>query len=94
LIQIKAGPLPTVGHDDREKERAMPITDIAVVCVIISAFAIFAAVLAWGDYQTRDIAQASRERAARDANVVPLKQNAASANAARVVPEKTKASAA
>ena len=27
----------------------MPITDIIVVCVIISAFAIFALALAWGD---------------------------------------------
>ncbi len=72
----------------------MPITDIVVVCVIISAFAIFAAVLAWADYQTREMAPASRERAARDTNVEPLKQNAGPANAARIVPEKTKASAA
>jgi hypothetical protein len=72
----------------------MPIADIIVVCVIISAFAIFAAVLVRSDYLTREIAQASRERAARDANVVRLMQNAAPANAARVMPEKTKASAA
>ena len=73
----------------------MPITDIIVVCVIISAFAIFAAVLAWADYQTRQIAEASRERAAGGGvNVVPLRQTVAPANAARVVPEKTKASAA
>jgi hypothetical protein len=72
----------------------MPITDIIVVCVIISAFAVFAAVLAWADYQTREIAQESRERAVQDANVVRLRQNGAPGNAARAVPEKTKASAA
>jgi hypothetical protein len=92
LIQIKAGPLPH-GHDDREREQAMPITDIIVVCVIISAFAIFAVVLAWADHQTREIAQASRDRAAGTVNVVPLKQNSAP-NAARIGAQKTNASAA
>jgi len=51
----------------------MPITDILIVSVIISAFAIFAIALAWGDYQTRDIARASRQRAAVSANVVALR---------------------
>ncbi|MGA8610614.1 MAG: hypothetical protein WB760_02645 [Xanthobacteraceae bacterium] len=72
----------------------MPITDIIVVCVIISAFAIFAVALAWGDYQTREIARASRERAANSINVVPLRQSAAPANAVRATREKTNASAA
>ena len=72
----------------------MPITDIIVICVIISAFAIFAVALAWGDYQTRGIAQVGRERAAGSLNVVPLRQNATPANAARTTLEKSKASAA
>ena len=93
LIQIKVSPLPE-RHGDRERERAMPITDIIIICVIISAFVIFAVALAWGDYQTRDIAQASRERAASSVNVVPLRQNAVPATAARATPEKSKASAA
>jgi len=50
--------------------------------------------LAWADYQSRQIAEASRERVASGVNVVPLRQTVAPANAARVVPEKTKASAA
>ena len=62
----------------------MPITDIIVVCVIISAFAIFALALAWGDYQTREIAQVGRERAASSVNVVPLRQNAPPENSVRV----------
>ena len=72
----------------------MPITDIIVICIIISAFAIFAVALAWGDYQTRDIAQAGPERAAGGINVVPLRQNAMPANAVRATLEKSKASAA
>jgi hypothetical protein len=72
----------------------MPITDIIVICVIISAFAIFAVALAWGDYQTRDIARASRERAAKSVNVVPIRQDAAPANTARATREKSTASAA
>jgi hypothetical protein len=41
----------------------MPITDIIVLSVIVFAFLAFAAVLAWGDYQTKEIARLSRERA-------------------------------
>jgi len=52
----------------------MPITDILIVSAIVSAFAVFAIALAWGDYQTREIAQASRQRAAASANVVALKR--------------------
>jgi hypothetical protein len=92
LIQIKAGPLPTVMMIERE--RAMPITDIIIVCAIISAFVIFAVALAWGDYQSREIARASRERAAGGVNVVPLRQNAAPASAVRATREKANASAA
>ena len=71
----------------------MPITDIIVVCVIISAFAIFALALAWGDYQTREVAQASRERAASSVNVVPLRQNAPPENSVRIARGKTSVSA-
>jgi hypothetical protein len=72
----------------------MPITDILIICVIVSGFAVFGIALAWGDYQTRDIARASRERAASSVNVVPLRQNAAPKDTARLAPEKTTASAA
>jgi hypothetical protein len=72
----------------------MPVTDIIVVCAIISAFAIFALALAWGDYQTRKIARTSAERAASSLNVVSLRQNAGPENAVRIAPEKAKASAA
>jgi len=41
----------------------MPITDIIILALIIFCFVAFAAVLAWGDHQTRDIAKASRARA-------------------------------
>jgi hypothetical protein len=39
----------------------MTMTGIFFLTTIISAFAIFAAVLAWGEYQTREAKQ-SRER--------------------------------
>ena len=70
----------------------MPITDILIVSVIISAFAIFAIALAWGDYQTRDIARASRQRAAVSANVVALRST--TEVTVRGAQEKAKASAA
>lgn len=70
----------------------MPITDILIVSVIISAFAIFAIALAWGDYQTRDIARASRQRAAVSANVVALRST--TEVTIRRAQEKAKASAA
>lgn len=44
----------------------MSITDIALLSFIIFAFVALAAALAWGDYQTRDIAKASRARALAD----------------------------
>jgi hypothetical protein len=69
------------------------ITDVLIVSGIIAAFTIFAVALTWSDYQTRDIARTSRARAAAGANAVPLKRNAALANAAPAL-AKTEASAA
>jgi len=72
----------------------MPITDIFIVSVIVSAFVVFAIALAWGDYQTRDIARASRQRAAAGANVVALKRAVSTEASERGVREKAEASAA
>lgn len=72
----------------------MPITDVIVVCAIISAFAIFAVALAWGDYQTREIARVSRERAAAGATIVALKRPTTTETAERSAQKKTTASAA
>jgi len=52
----------------------MPITDIVIISIITFAFIAFAAVLAWGDHQTREIARASRERALSDVHVGALKR--------------------
>jgi len=41
----------------------MPMTSIIILSLICFAFIVFGVVLAWADYQTRDIARASRERA-------------------------------
>lgn len=41
----------------------MSTTDILILAGIILAFVAFAVILAWGDYQTADIARKSRERA-------------------------------
>ena len=41
----------------------MTTTDIIFLSAICVAFLYFGIVLAWADYQTRDIARASRERA-------------------------------
>jgi hypothetical protein len=76
-----------------QKERAMPITDIIIVSIIILAFVTFAVALAWGDHQTREIAQASRERALTGARVVSLKRNIAAKDAGHVAAEKDNAAA-
>ena len=72
----------------------MPITDIFIVSVIVSAFVVFAIALAWGDYQTRDIARGSRQRAAAGANVVALKRAVSTEASGGGVREKAEASAA
>jgi hypothetical protein len=51
----------------------MSIGDIAILSLIIFAFVAFAVVLAWGDHQTREIAEASRARALAGA-AVPTKE--------------------
>jgi len=72
----------------------MPITDIVIVSIIVSAFAIFAIALAWGDYQTREIARTSRARAAAGANVVALVRAASTESPKHDVRKKAEASAA
>jgi len=71
----------------------MPITDIFVLSVIAFAFIAFAVVLAWGDYQTRKIARASRARALTGAGVASLKQSAQAASVGQKAAEKGKAPA-
>ncbi len=67
----------------------MPITDIIVVSVITLAFVVFAAVLAWGDYQTSEIASASRAHALSGG--ATASQNAGAASAVRKAGEKAPA---
>ena len=71
----------------------MPITDVIVISVVIFAFIAFAVVLAWGDYQTREIARASRERALTGAHVAALKRGAGAETVARKAGEESKAPA-
>lgn len=41
----------------------MSTTDILILAGIVAAFVVFAVILAWGDYQTAEIARKSRQRA-------------------------------
>lgn len=63
----------------------MPITDIIILSAIVFAFLAFAVVLACGDYQTKEIARLSLERAlfGSDAHVVALKQRVGAEKAER-----------
>jgi uncharacterized protein HemX len=59
----------------------MTTAQIVSLSVIVAAFVLFAAVLAWGDYQTRHITRrirADQQRAAAGAKIAAL-QNAATA---------------
>lgn len=69
----------------------MPIIDIILLSLFVFAFLALAMVLAWGDYQTRDIARASRERALT-ADRVAIKQNVRAEHVAPVASESSKAS--
>ena len=59
------------------------MSTLRIVCLsgIIVAFVLFAAVLAWGDYQTRDITHPvkERQRPATQTGVDALKEAAAQA---------------
>jgi multisubunit Na+/H+ antiporter MnhC subunit len=42
----------------------MPITDAFIIAAIVAAFAIFGAVLAWAEYQTRHLPRPVQQRVA------------------------------
>jgi hypothetical protein len=54
LIQIKAG-VGRPRHPRWPKEKAMPIESIIVSALIVSMFVVFAAAVAYGQYQTRHV---------------------------------------
>jgi hypothetical protein len=76
LTQIKAGPAARSHDRNPIRERIMPTTDIVILSIIIFAFLAFAAILAWGDRQTHDIAKASRARALAGVGGKPLEPEA------------------
>jgi hypothetical protein len=49
-----------------QKEGIMPITTILVLFGIVLSFVVFGVVLAWADYQTRDLNRGSEQTSARD----------------------------
>ncbi len=42
----------------------MPVTDAIIVAAIVAAFIVFAVVLAWGEYQTRQLSRSHAQTAA------------------------------
>lgn len=68
----------------------MPITDIIILALIIFSFVAFAAVLAWGDHQTRDIAKASRARALAGMRAPPPDRKPTLKSSLRLVEEEKK----
>ncbi len=57
------------------------MSTVGIVCLsaIVVSFVLFAAVLAWGDYQTRNITHPTKQRQATQAGVAALKEAAAEA---------------
>jgi hypothetical protein len=49
-------------------EEAMPVTDVVILSAIVAAFAVFALILAWAEYQTRHIRPIVRPAAAKADN--------------------------
>lgn len=54
----------------------MPILSIVVLAGIVSAFVFFAAVLMWGEYQTRHLVRKGPQEAETTAQIYSLKQTA------------------
>ena len=71
----------------------MPVTDLIILSVVAFAFMAFAVVLAWGDYQTQDIARASRERALSGLRVASFKGGAVADRSERKAEAKSRAPA-
>jgi uncharacterized protein (DUF4213/DUF364 family) len=54
LMQVKAMRRDRI-HDGTKRGVIMPTVDIIIVSGTVVAFVAFALVLAWGDYQTRNL---------------------------------------
>jgi hypothetical protein len=57
----------------------MSIGQIIVLAAIVGAFVLFAAVLAWGDYRSQQLARRIRDRDRKEAAAATLKQAGKSA---------------
>jgi hypothetical protein len=54
LIHVKAQYFSR-RHDDTKRRIAMPLTDALTIAAIVAAFVVFGGVLAWAEYQTRNL---------------------------------------
>jgi hypothetical protein len=52
----------------------MPITSILIIAGVILMFIVFAAALAWGEYQTRHVGRSARPQSGTGAQVLSLKR--------------------
>jgi hypothetical protein len=55
----------------------MPITDAFIIAAIVAAFAIFGAVLAWAEYQTRHLPRSAQHAADRPRRTTTIHAKAA-----------------
>ena len=55
----------------------MPITDAFIIAAIVAAFAIFGAVLAWAEYQTRHLPRPAQHAADRPRRTTTIYAKAA-----------------
>ena len=65
----------------------MPITTVIIISAIVAAFVLFAAVLAWGELQTRHLGRDDQRRKSADAAVRVIKAKAQEAGATRAARE-------
>jgi len=68
----------------------MPIADIVILALIIFSFVAFAVILAWGEYQTRDIAKASRAQALAGTRAPPPDRKPTAKSGLRLVEDEKK----
>jgi hypothetical protein len=60
-----------------KRSPAMSTDQIIILTAIVAAFALFAAVLAWGDYQTRNLNRTTPQNGGKNRQPAPLKPEAA-----------------
>jgi multisubunit Na+/H+ antiporter MnhC subunit len=84
FVDLRQGqPAPYASFLPTQMEEVMPVTDVIILTAITAAFVVYALILAWGDYQTRNIRPITRPALKNDDGRAPATQTVVKALADR-----------